>query len=177
MKSLAVRLLPVVLVVGIGLGIGMLLGQSARQSRNVSEAAEKEHRTTPEDEATESKLCQSPEAKPERHGLVIGLKRDVLDEYVDLHKPENVWPGITQLLRDCNITNYSIYLGELNDGNLYLFAYFEYCGDDFDADMQKMAASPVMKDWWELTDPMQIPQKARKEDEHWMDMEEVFHMD
>jgi L-rhamnose mutarotase len=36
-----------------------------------------------------------------------------------------------------------------------LFAYFEYIGDDFAADMVKMAADPVTQDWWAIMEPMQ----------------------
>ena len=36
--------------------------------------------------------------------------------------------------------NSSIYLGELEKGKFYLFSYFEYIGDDFGADMEKMAS-------------------------------------
>lgn len=112
---------------------------------------------------------------PKRIGAVIGVKPEKLEEYIKLHA--DTWPAVLQLIRECNIRNYSIYLGKLDDGNLYLFAYYEYVGNDFDADMKKMAASSVMHDWWKLTDPCQIPQKNRKPGEHWMTMQEVFHTD
>jgi len=43
------------------------------------------------------------------------------------------------------------------DGKLYLIAYLEYTGDDFDADMKKMAADPETQRWWKETDPCQSP--------------------
>jgi L-rhamnose mutarotase len=52
----------------------------------------------------------------------------------------------------CNIRNYTIFLKD----NM-LFAYFEYIGDDFAADMVKMAADPVTQDWWAIMEPMQQP--------------------
>jgi L-rhamnose mutarotase len=176
MKAFAIRLLPVAVLV-VGVGIGLTLAEFRKQGGGASQAADAAEETGPANQSAKPPCCPTEAEAPERHGLVIGLKREVLDEYVDLHKPENVWPGITKLIRDCNIRNYSIYLAELNDGNLYLFAYFEYHGDDFEADMEKMSQAKVMNDWWELTDPMQIPQKNRKEGEHWMEMEEVFHQD
>ena len=54
------------------------------------------------------------------------------------------------MIRECNIRNYSIFH---KDG--LLFAYFEYVGDDFDADMAKMAADPETQDWWDIMMPMQ----------------------
>jgi L-rhamnose mutarotase len=58
-----------------------------------------------------------------------------------------------------------------------LFAYFEYHGDDFDADMAKMAADPTTQKWWDVMKPMQQPVAARAEGEWWANMEEVFHTD
>ena len=53
----------------------------------------------------------------------------------------------------------------------------EYLGEDFDADMAKMAADPKTKEWWAIMEPMQQPVKNRKEGEWWANMEEVFHLD
>ena len=76
-----------------------------------------------------------------RYGSVIGLRPEKLDEYVRLHAA--VWPDVLKMIRECNIRNYSIYLRRLPDGGHYLFSYFEYIGDDFAADMAKMAADPA----------------------------------
>jgi L-rhamnose mutarotase len=111
--------------------------------------------------------------KAQRYGSVIGVKENKLEEYKRLHA--DVWPGVLDMIGECNIRNYSIYLGQLDDGNYYLFSYFEYTGDDFEADMKKMAADPTTQRWWSVCEPCQIPQKNRKEGEWWMTMEEVFH--
>lgn len=112
----------------------------------------------------------------QRYGSVIGLKPEKAEEYIKLHA--DTWPEILKTIKNANIRNYSIYKGKLDDGNLYLFSYFEYVGDDFDGDMKKIGDDPKTKEWWALTDPCQIPQKNRKPDEKmWMGMEEVFHTD
>ena len=59
----------------------------------------------------------------------------------------------------------------------YLFAYFEYVGDDFDADMAKMASDPKTQEWWDIMMPMQEPLETRADGEWWANMEEVFHTD
>jgi len=110
-----------------------------------------------------------------RYGSIIGVKAEKLEEYKEVHA--DVWPGVLKQIKECNIHNYSIYLGELEKGQYYLFAYFEYTGDDFEADMAKMKADPTTQKWWKLTDPMQIPISIRKEGEWWANMEEVFHCD
>jgi L-rhamnose mutarotase len=58
-----------------------------------------------------------------------------------------------------------------------LFAYFEYSGSDFAADMARMAAHPKTLEWWAIMEPMQRPVVNRSAGEWWANMEEVFHMD
>ncbi len=105
-----------------------------------------------------------------RYGMVIGLKPEAEQKYREHHAA--VWPGVLEMIRQCNIRNYSIYL---KDGMLY--SYFEYHGADFDADMAKMAADPLTQQWWSIMKPMQSPVPTRQEGEWWAGMEEVFHLD
>jgi L-rhamnose-H+ transport protein len=62
-------------------------------------------------------------------------------------------------------------------GIMALFAYFEYTGKDFKADMAKMAAHKKTQEWWNIMEPMQDPLPSGKAGEWWSNMEEVFHMD
>mgnify|MGYP001024821050 CR=1 FL=1 len=105
-----------------------------------------------------------------RCGSVIRVRPEKLEEYKKLHAA--VWPEVLQIIHDCNIRNYSIYH---KDG--LLFSYFEYFGDDFDADMKKMADNPTTQEWWKHCGPCQEPLETRKEGEWWAEMEEVFHTD
>jgi len=108
----------------------------------------------------------------QRMGRVIGLKPEVIAEYKRIHAA--VWPEVLKAIADSNIRNYTIFLKEPEN---ILFAYWEYHGSDFAADMAKMAEVPRMRDWWVITDPMQVPFETRKEGEWWADMENVFHTD
>ena len=108
-----------------------------------------------------------------RYGMVIGLRPEKIEEYTKLHAA--VWPGVLKTIKDCNIRNYSIYLRRLDDGKHYLFAYFEYTGKDFAADMAKMAADPTTQKWWDVCIPCQDPLPTRVPGEWWANMEEVFH--
>jgi L-rhamnose mutarotase len=58
-----------------------------------------------------------------------------------------------------------------------MFAYYEYAGDNFAADMAKMASDPTTQKWLDLVQPMMSPLADRKENEVWAGMEEVFHLD
>jgi L-rhamnose mutarotase len=105
-----------------------------------------------------------------RYGSVIKLVPGKLEEYKKYHA--RIWPGVADMIRGCNIRNYSIYF---KDG--FLFSYFEYHGTDYDADMAKMAADPETLKWWDIMKPMQQPLETRSEGEWWAEMEEVFHQD
>jgi L-rhamnose mutarotase len=117
----------------------------------------------------------TPQARVQRYGQVLEVKPEKIEEYKRLHA--DVWPGVLKQIKECHIQHYSIYLGEAQKGRWYLFAYFEYTGDDFDADMARMAADPATQKWWDVCMPCQQPVPTRREGEWWHTMEEVFHMD
>ena len=97
--------------------------------------------------------------------MIIGLRPEQVDEYKKLHAA--VWPDVLRMISQCNIRNYSIYLRRLDDGQHYLFSYFEYVGTDFNADMAKMAADPVTQRWWTHCEPCQQPLEDRNPGEWW----------
>jgi L-rhamnose mutarotase len=105
-----------------------------------------------------------------RFGQVIGVKPEVFESYKEYHA--DVWAGVLDMITRCNIRNYSIF----HKDNM-LYAYFEYTGVDFEADMAKMAADPTTQKWWAIMEPMQSPVDTRKPGEWWANMEEVFHHD
>ena len=107
-----------------------------------------------------------------RYGQVIGIKPEAIAEYKRIHAA--VWPDVLRQIKASKISNYSIFLKEPEN---LMFAYFEYEGDDFEADMAAMAADPVTQDWWKVCMPMQAPLGTRADGEWWAGMEEVFHQD
>ena len=105
-----------------------------------------------------------------RVGTVIRLRPEHEQVYRELHAA--VWPDVLAQIARSNIRNYTIFL---RDG--LLFAYFEYTGTDYQADMAAMAADPRTQQWWKLTDPCQRPVHSAAEGEWWAPLEEVFHTD
>ena len=108
----------------------------------------------------------------QRVAQIISLKPEAVTRYRELHA--SVWPDVLGMIRASNITNYSIFLREPEN---LLFAYFEYVGEDYAADMAAMAADPVIQSWWGITMPLQQPLPTRTEGEWWAGTEEVFHLD
>jgi L-rhamnose mutarotase len=105
-----------------------------------------------------------------RYGTTIRIKPGSGEAYQQYHAA--VWPEVLEMIRACNIENYSIFWKDD-----WLFSYFEYTGDDFESDMAKMAGHSKTQEWWAVMVPMQEPLETRKSGEWWAEMEEVFHLD
>jgi len=107
-----------------------------------------------------------------RFGQLIGLRPEAHEEYVRIHAA--VWPEILDAIHTAGIRNYSIFhFGKR------LFAYYEYVGpeDEYAARMAELAKAPRMREWWDITDAMQVPEEGRAAGEWWANMREVFHTD
>ena len=105
-----------------------------------------------------------------RHAQIIRLHPQDEAEYIRLH--QEVWPAVLRTIAACHIRNYSIFL---RAG--LLFAYFEYHGTDYEADMRRMAACPDTQRWWQITDRMQTRMDDETASENWSPLREVFHFD
>lgn len=76
------------------------------------------------------------------------------------------------MIKECHIQNYSIFFRDY-----YLFAYFEYTGLDFEADMAKMAADAETQRWWDKVKPLMESFEYREAGEFWSNMKEVFYLE
>ena len=108
----------------------------------------------------------------QRMGMCLRLKPGTVAEYKRLHAA--VWPGVLARIAASGIRNYTIFLKEPEN---LLFAYWEYHGTDFAADMAAMGDDPVTRDWWKICSPLQEPFETRRAREWWAMMEPVFHTD
>ena len=114
-------------------------------------------------------MPESSEPRVQRVGMVIGLRDEAVAEYRRLHADDE--PGVRDLLRKHNITNFSIFLHRLPDGHLYEFAYYEYRGNDLKADLAALDAEPRNRAWLGQCDPMQLPLPGESS---WSVMESVY---
>ena len=107
-----------------------------------------------------------------RFGQTLGVRPERLEEYEKYHL--KIWPEIAAAIEKAGIRNYSIFQrGET------LFGYYEYVGpdDEYQARMDELARAPRMREWWDIMEPMQIPDPDRPEGSWWSEMKEVFHQD
>ncbi|MBA3823085.1 MAG: L-rhamnose mutarotase [Ktedonobacterales bacterium] len=105
----------------------------------------------------------------QRYGQVIGVKPDQIEAYEAIHRA--VWPEVLATMTANNMRNYTIFRHATT-----LFAYFEYVGEDFAADMARIAADPATIRWWHLTDPLQEPFPDRGTS-WWTTLHPIFHLD
>jgi L-rhamnose mutarotase len=67
---------------------------------------------------------------------------------------------------------FSIFLHQFDNGKYYLFGYYEYTGNDFEADMAEIARKERNIAWLKVCDPMQIPFEGKSS---WSEMEQVYY--
>lgn len=103
----------------------------------------------------------------QRKAMVIRVLPEKVAEYRALHAAP--FAGVLAALKAAGVGNYSIFLKDD-----VLFGYLEYHGDDWDADMARVAADPETQAWWALTDPCQTPWPTARPGEWWSEMESVF---
>ena len=108
----------------------------------------------------------------QRLGWMGRLKPEMVQKYIDLHA--NTWPAVLERNKDCNLQNYSIFHKALPTGEHLLFSYVEYTGDDFAADMGRMAADPEVQRWWAECKPCFEQIDHLPPGEVWAPMESVF---
>lgn len=105
-----------------------------------------------------------------RHAFVVRVVPEKREEYLELHRA--VWPRVEEAMSENGIRNYSIYI--IDD---VLFGYYEYVGDDYEADMARVQADEVSQKWWTYTDPCQVPFGNAPDGVLWREMELAWHMD
>ncbi|ANZ41135.1 L-rhamnose 1-epimerase [Lentzea guizhouensis] len=107
--------------------------------------------------------------EPQRFGMLIRLRPEKREEYLELHAA--VWPAVEQTMLDANMRNFTIFLHDD-----LLFGYYEYVGEDHAADQARIAADPETRRWWTFTDPCQESLAEPGSGHWWVPMREVWHL-
>lgn len=107
--------------------------------------------------------------RKQRFGIVIGIKPEAIEKYKALHADNE--PGVRDLLERTHIHNFSIFMHTLDDGQTYLFGYYEYTGENYDADMARLDENPRNQQWLEMCGALQKPLKGET---FWANMERIY---
>ena len=106
----------------------------------------------------------------QRYAMAVRLKDEKRDFYIKNHA--SVWPEILEELKKINVKNYSIYLKED-----FMFGYLEYDGNNFDEDMAVMQKIPIVDKRTKLMIACFNPFPNNEDNESWVMMDEIFHLD
>jgi len=106
----------------------------------------------------------------QRFAFVVDVVPELREEYLRLHAA--VWPEVEAALSAHHVTNYTIFILENT-----LFGYYEYVGEDHEADMALVDSDPVTQDWLLRTGPCQTAfgREGRPSD-GWRALDEVWHL-
>ena len=112
----------------------------------------------------------SEETMTERYAMAVRLKNEKRDFYLKNHA--NVWPEVLSELKKIKVKNYSIYLKED-----FMFGYLEYDGSNFNKDMEEMQKIPIVDKWTKLMIDCFNPFPNNENNNSWVMMDEIFHLD
>ena len=82
-----------------------------------------------------------------RIATITKLKSGMKEEYKKIH--DKIWDDMVEAGHKANMRNFTIFVHED-----YLFSYFEYIGDNYEADMARKNSLEVTKKWREATGAM-----------------------
>ena len=106
-----------------------------------------------------------------RYTLSLDLVDDpqMIEEYENWHRAENIWPEVKKSIKDCGIETMEIY----RTGHR-LFMIIE-AGDDFSFEKKEAmdAANPKVQEWEALMSAFQRPLPWSKAGEKWILMEKI----
>lgn len=103
-----------------------------------------------------------------RIGRVVEIRPECVESYRSMLDDEN--PELRGLLKGCQFRNFSLFLSQ--QGNRwFLFAYCEYAGRDYQADVTALEGNEIYQKWMEACQAMHVPDAAA---EGWQEMEMVF---
>jgi len=106
----------------------------------------------------------------QRIGFTFEIKPELKNEYKKAH--DEVWPKLVKAIKDCGISNYSIFFRE--DGTL--FAYLEIEGD-YGKAMGELSKLEISQKWEKLMDKYFVKKDKSILGPEKQILEEVSHLD
>jgi len=107
-----------------------------------------------------------------RYCKVLKLQPDkaLIKKYIDVHKPENIWPEVSEGIRSVGILDMEIYL----QGNVAFMIMDTVPDFDHDEAMKRLAGLPRQKEWEEYVSQFQQAGDKAATPEKWEVVERIF---
>ena len=120
-----------------------------------------------------SKTTEIPAFK--RYCKVLNLQNDkeLIEKYIDVHKPGKVWPEIIRGIREVGIFDMEIWLS----GNTAFMIMDTVPDFDHDKAMKLLAEKPMQKEWEEYVSAFQQAGAKAATPEKWELVERIFVLD
>lgn len=117
-------------------------------------------------------LKKSKHPQYKRYCKVLNLKNDktLIKKYIDVHRPENIWPEISKGIREAGILDMEIYL----QGNIAFMIMDTVPDFDHEKAMKKLAGLPKQKEWEEYVSQFQQAGAKADTPEKWEPVERIF---
>ena len=109
-----------------------------------------------------------------RYCKVLTLRddRELIEKYKEVHKPGNIWPEISQGIREVGILDMEIYIQGTN-----LFMIMDTVPDfDHEKAMKKLATLPRQAEWEEYVSKFQQAGGKQDTPEKWEIVERIFEL-
>ena len=86
------------------------------------------------------------------HAGMIRARPELIEQYQQLH--DKTWEEVMARMYASNMRDFVVWFHPTTN---MMFHQFIYVGTDFDADMARVAADPVVRFWWTYCEPCQEP--------------------
>jgi len=107
-----------------------------------------------------------------RYCKVLKLRdnKNLIKKYINIHKPENIWPEIPKGIKEVGIVDMEIYL----HGNMAFMIMDTVPDFEHDKAMKKLADLPRQKEWEEYVSQFQQAGDKADTPEKWQQIERIF---
>ena len=107
-----------------------------------------------------------------RYCKVLKLQNNkaLIKNYIEVHKPENIWPEVSKGIHEVGIIDMEIYL----QGNMAFMIMDTIPDFDHDKAMRKLAGLPRQKEWEEYVSKFQQAGEKASTPEKWVPIERIF---
>jgi len=107
-----------------------------------------------------------------RYCKVLQLQdnKELIKKYIDIHKPNNIWPEIPEGIREAGIIDMEIYL----HGNIAFMIMDTVPDFDHDKAMKKLGSLPRQKEWEEYVSQFQQAGEKADTPEKWQTVQRIF---
>lgn len=102
--------------------------------------------------------------------LKLQDNKELIKQYINIHKPENIWPEIPKGIKEVGIIDMEIYL----HGNQAFMIMDTVPDFDHDEAMKKLGSLPKQKEWEEYVSQFQQAGEKADTPEKWETVQRIF---